>query len=115
MRDDRRTEMPTKGLFRLETPRDLLGKLIHDYQRLQQAPDDAYAAFDFLVTAEHMLDWLYPGAAGRAKRTAERNGNVILDGRPRPWVLRASHNPRDAPAGRLAGRLRRRGSGESLS
>lgn len=70
--------MPTRGLFQLQTPRDLLRKLIHDYERLQRAPDDAYAAFDFFVTAEHMLDWLYPGAPGRANRTAERNDNRIL-------------------------------------
>src|SRR5713226_6055099 len=70
--------MPTKGLFQLQTPRDLLAKLGHDYQRMKQAPDDPYTAFDFFVTAEHMLDWLHPGAAGKAGRTAERNSQIFL-------------------------------------
>src|SRR5438093_3868693 len=70
--------MPTRGLFQLREPRDLLAKLVHDYDRLRETPDDPYPAFDFFVTAEHLLDWLYPGAAGKARRTAERNSQVIL-------------------------------------
>jgi hypothetical protein len=67
-----------RGLFQLQSPRDLLAKLRHDYERLQQTPNDAYVAFDFFVTAEHLLDWLYPGAGGRTQRTAERNSQIIL-------------------------------------
>lgn len=67
-----------KGLFQLQTVGDLLAKLRHDYQRLQQDPNDAYVAFDFFVTAEHMLDWVYPGSAGKNQRGAERNSQVIL-------------------------------------
>lgn len=67
-----------KGIFELSAPRDLLAKLTHDYARLQRTPDDAYVAFDFFVTAEHMLDWLYPGAEGKPQRTAERNANILL-------------------------------------
>jgi len=67
-----------KGVFQLQNPSDLLAKLHHDYERLQQAPNDTYVAFDFFVTAEHLLDWLYPGASGRAQRTTERNSQVIL-------------------------------------
>jgi len=50
-----------KGLFQLQTARDLLAKLGHDYERLRNSPNDAYVAFDFFVTAEHILDWLHPG------------------------------------------------------
>lgn len=66
------------GLFQLRNASDLLAKLKHDYRRLEEAPDDAYIAFDFFVTAEHMLDWLYPGRANRTQRNSERNSNLIL-------------------------------------
>lgn len=65
-----------KGLFELRSPQDLLKKLHHDYARLQQLPLDQYAAFDFFVTAEHMLDWLYPNES--QKRKDVRNKNVLL-------------------------------------
>ena len=65
-------------MFQLQTVGDLLAKLRHDHQRLQQAPNDAYVAFDFFVTAEHMLDWLYPGSSGRNQRSAGRNSQLIL-------------------------------------
>lgn len=67
-----------RGLFQLTTPGDLLAKLRHDYQRLLENPKNPYTAFDFFVTAEHMLDWIYPGAAGKNARTAERNSHTIL-------------------------------------
>ncbi len=67
-----------QGLFQLHGPRDLLAKLRHDYGRLQKAPNDPYVAFDFFVTAEHLLDWIHPGAAGKASRTLEREQHLIL-------------------------------------
>jgi|WetSurMetagenome_2_1015567.scaffolds.fasta_scaffold72687_2 hypothetical protein len=42
----------------LQTPADLLGKLEYDFRRLKENPRDTYAAFDFFVTAEHMVDWV---------------------------------------------------------
>ncbi len=44
----------------LITPKYLLRKLEHDYARVQRNPRDTYAAFDFFVTAEHMVDWVSP-------------------------------------------------------
>jgi hypothetical protein len=38
-----------KGLFKLKDAQDLLGKLRHDFDRLQASPTDTYAAFDFLM------------------------------------------------------------------
>lgn len=70
--------MNIEGLFQLRGPRDLLAKLRHDYQRLSEAPHDAYVAFDFFVTAEHILDWTYPGVAGKPRRSAERNDAILL-------------------------------------
>lgn len=37
-----------------------MAKLAHDFERIRAAPDDSYAAFDFFVTAEHIVDWLIP-------------------------------------------------------
>ena len=44
----------------LKTPRQLLEKLRVDFERMKRDPMNAYAAFDFFVTAEHMPDWLGP-------------------------------------------------------
>ena len=49
-----------KGFGNLQSASDLLVKLEHDLSRVKKSADDAYAAFDFFVTAEHMIDWLYP-------------------------------------------------------
>lgn len=65
-----------KGFATLQTPRDLLQKVRHDYQRLRSAPEDVYAAFDFFVSAYHILDWLHPG--DRASRKAEEERNLLL-------------------------------------
>jgi hypothetical protein len=64
-----------RGMFTLRTTADLMAKLRHDHDRLQKAPDDPYAAFDFFVTAEHMPEWtgLSPG-----DREALRKGEVLL-------------------------------------
>ena len=32
----------------------------HDLERMRGGPEDAYAAFDFFVTADHIVDWLLP-------------------------------------------------------
>ena len=69
----------TKGFAPLKKPEDLLQKLEHDYGRMQIDPNDSYAAFDFFVTAEHMLDWLHPDSEdGRPKRKQLRVTNEIL-------------------------------------
>ncbi len=49
-----------EGLFSLKTPADLREKLRRDLAKLLDAPLDADAAFNFFITAEHMLDWVYP-------------------------------------------------------
>jgi len=63
---------PFKGLFRLQTPPDLLSKLRHDFGRLEKDPLDEYAAFDFFVTAYHLLDWIYPDAEDVHNRDIRR-------------------------------------------
>lgn len=67
------------GFGRLREPGDLLAKLRHDYSRVAQNPGDEYAAFDFFVTAEHLVDWLWPGQANRANREQFRSSNPLLE------------------------------------
>jgi hypothetical protein len=43
-------------------------KLRHDVSRIRQNQTDSYAAFDFFVTAEHVLDRKYLGRANRQNR-----------------------------------------------
>lgn len=66
------------GLFQLRGPEDLRGKLRRDLQRLVGNPLNVDAAFDFFVTAEHMLDWVYPKNVNRLKRKAERGNSILL-------------------------------------
>ena len=66
------------GVFGLISPKDLLGKLGRDLEALQRSPDDCDLAFNFFVTAEHMLDWLYPGAANRKRREDAKRDDVLL-------------------------------------
>jgi hypothetical protein len=48
------------GFAELREPRDLVKKLQFDFERIKNSPQDQYAAFDFFVTAEHIVDWLHP-------------------------------------------------------
>ena len=57
--------MKAGGIFEITTPRHLVEKATHDIERLRANPLDAYAAFDFFVTARHVPDWLYPNDAGK--------------------------------------------------
>ena len=59
------------GFADLSTTGDLFAKLRHDRQRMSADPSDSYAAFDFFVTAEHVIDWLIPDAPG-SRRQSER-------------------------------------------
>jgi hypothetical protein len=67
-----------QGLFQLKTARDLLAKLRHERELLEREPLNAYAAFNFFFTAEHMLDWLYPGKVNKARRENVRKASVLL-------------------------------------
>jgi len=55
----------------LRSPVDLLGKLQHDLNRLLAAPTSTYAAFDFFVTANCMVDWVWPSATNKGEIRAE--------------------------------------------
>jgi hypothetical protein len=66
------------GFGTLENLADLLAKLRHDFSRVTDDPADSFAAFDFFVTAEHMLDWAHPGYANRQPRESLRRDHVLL-------------------------------------
>jgi hypothetical protein len=69
------------GFLELRTPRDLLRKLERDYERLLNSPTDADAAFDFIVTANHIPDWLHPndGKAQNAIRQSRAELQVCRE------------------------------------
>ena len=57
-----------EAFFELKTRADLVEKLRHDLSRIRQNQTDSYAAFDFFVTAEAMMDWRYPGLGGKPEQ-----------------------------------------------
>jgi hypothetical protein len=65
-----------KGFAELRVPYDLVIKLKYDLERIRESPQDQYAAFDFFVTAEHLIDWVYPD--DKAARTSLRSSTSIL-------------------------------------
>jgi hypothetical protein len=65
-----------QGFAELQTPWDLVRKLEYDLVRLENLPQDQYAAFDFFVTADHIVDWIHP--ANRTKRTKVRSSSPLL-------------------------------------
>jgi len=66
------------GIFDLKEPHHLLAKLERELHRLRSNPDDADHAFNFFTTAEHMLDWFYPGNSGKPTREQLRNNDPLL-------------------------------------
>ena len=74
--------MPSfKGFALLQHPADLVVKLAHDFKRIRTSPADAYAAFDFFVTAEHIVDWLLPDSPEvdqSSARKSKRQSSELL-------------------------------------
>jgi len=56
------------GFFELRDAQDLLKKLRYDYDRMIADPMNVYAAYDFFVTANHLVDWMWPSATGKQLR-----------------------------------------------
>jgi len=48
----------------------------HDFGRMQADPTNEYAAFDFFVSAYHMLDWLHPN--DKAAKNEEEKRTLLL-------------------------------------
>jgi hypothetical protein len=58
------------GLFDLISADDLCAKLDHDCRRVKANSADVFAAFDFTMTAWHLLEWRHQGSSNRAARDA---------------------------------------------
>lgn len=97
-----------KGFFQLVTAADLRSKLRYEYERLQKEPNP-YQAFNFFVTAEHLLDWRYPGDARKPARTAARQGELLLQitshlaNGAKHFEIEAQHHDSVAGTGRVGG------------
>ena len=63
--------------FRLETAQLLFEKLTRDLARLEGWPNDADMAFNFFITADAILNWLYPGPAGEQQREDLHNDPLL--------------------------------------
>jgi hypothetical protein len=70
--------MKKSGYFSLGTVDDLFFKMERDLRRLEASPLDVDMAFNFFITAEHLLDWKYPGDGNKTRRAEERNKSVLL-------------------------------------
>jgi hypothetical protein len=66
------------GVFDLDNPAALLAKLGRELDRLRDEPKSVDHAFNFFVTAEHMLDWVYPGDSNEPVRRHVRETNTLL-------------------------------------
>jgi hypothetical protein len=67
------------GFFDIASPEDLFQKVGRELDRMRKDPVDSDHAFNFFVTAEHLLDWSYPGNEGRSEREAERRAVSVLE------------------------------------
>lgn len=54
-----------KGFIELNTVNDYWKKLQHDYLLLSNNCEDVYLAFNFFVTAYHLIDWIFEGERSR--------------------------------------------------
>ena len=61
-----------KGFAELRAPQDLVKKLEYDLARVLKSPQDKYAAYDFFVTAEHIVDWIYPHSRNEREEIRSR-------------------------------------------
>lgn len=68
-----------KGALTLESPDDLLQKLRNDLGRLISNPLDAYAAFDFFITANHYPEWLAKAKCSIKELKKTRRNRALLN------------------------------------
>jgi hypothetical protein len=95
------------GLFDLVTADDLCAKLDHDYRRIKASPSDVFAAFDFIVTAWHLLEWKYPGDAERPQREQLKKQHPILALCEHLCVSSKHFDPQDRKLQAVLGSFRR--------
>jgi hypothetical protein len=70
-----------KGVFGLTSAADLLKKLEREYTGFVADPSNADAAYNFFVTAWHLLEWKYPDpnpGVANSTRKATRDAEPLL-------------------------------------
>lgn len=67
-----------KGVFGLSTAADLMKKLEWEFEQLVAKPTDAYVAYNFFVTAWHLLEWKYPNRSESPVRNQIRKQTPLL-------------------------------------
>ncbi len=64
------------GFFDVRDPQALFKKMRYDYERMMAEPLNVFPAWDFFVTANHLIDWIWP-SAGSAQHREERRWEAI--------------------------------------
>jgi hypothetical protein len=67
-----------KGIFGLSTHLDLMKKLECEYEQLTAKPNDAYRAYNFFLTAWHLVEWKYPNPSDTPVRNQLRAQTPLL-------------------------------------
>jgi hypothetical protein len=57
-----------EGVFGLNSENELLKKLEWEYENLSKDYKNPFVAYNFFVTAWHLLEWKYPDPWGKKKR-----------------------------------------------
>ena len=66
------------GVFGLGSHLELMEKLECEFQQLIANPSNAYHAYNFFVTAWHLVEWKYPDVRDTPKRNALRDQIPLL-------------------------------------
>lgn len=61
----------------MREPRDLFAKLRHDLERMREDPLSSFPVYDFFVTANHMVDWVWPSLT-QAQMRRQRASDAYL-------------------------------------
>src|SRR3990170_7760337 len=64
------------GFFNVRDPQALFEKMRYDYGRMIAEPLNVFPAWDFFVTANHLIDWIWP-SAGSTQHRKERRWEAI--------------------------------------
>src|SRR6266536_6294597 len=67
-----------RGLFGLSNSADLFKKLECEFDQLIAEPTNAYLAYNFFVTAWHLLEWKYPDPRDNHIRNQIREQTPLL-------------------------------------
>ena len=67
-----------KGVFGIASAAALMEKLESEYSHFVGRPHDSNVAYNFFVTAWHLLEWKYPDPGGKTTRESLRNHSPLL-------------------------------------